>query len=324
MYTNKSSIEKTIENLLHRHECVILPDFGGFIVRDSPCNFNASKDVLKPFAKHIFFNPHLTQNDGLLVNEIQKLENLNYTEALEYCKNAIDQVRNEIENNGQKSFGKLGSFHQGQSSIWFSPNTSLNLSVESYGLVSVDLIEVKTPQVQNTSHSDILSEKLTETLADQTPIVSLDVPKRGLKPWLVAASFALLAHFIYLGLESKTARIQEASVLPHIEVQAPDSESISSIETAIDSNTLNTQAAVITEITEPQVEEVIQTTPEPIVIDQPVSNLNTVEVPTITEQVIAKYRLEGNANFHAADLNKKGQSAQVVRRGNWFEVLSPQ
>ena len=53
MHANKTTIERTIEQLLHRHECVILPDFGGFIVRDSPCNFNAAKDAIKPFAKNI-------------------------------------------------------------------------------------------------------------------------------------------------------------------------------------------------------------------------------------------------------------------------------
>jgi len=44
-----------------------LPGLGGFIVRDSPCNFTADKSMIKPAFRNLFFNPHLTQNDGLIV-----------------------------------------------------------------------------------------------------------------------------------------------------------------------------------------------------------------------------------------------------------------
>lgn len=323
MYTRKSSIEKIVEQLLHRHECVILPDFGGFIVRDSPCNFNASKDVLKPFAKHIFFNPHLIQNDGLLVSEIQKSENLNYNDALEFCKTEIDKIRNEVELNSNKSFGKLGTFHKGQSNVWFAPSSNINLSIESYGLGSVNINQVHSISEYKEEIASELKDRTSETVADKTPIVSLEIPKRGLKPWLVAASVALLAHFIYLGVENKTSTIQEASVLPSIEVVTP------SIETPITTDTiLEDTAALIetpsTEITVLESEPIVETSPEPIVSAPVVEPTPSVEIENtaseIKYQLIARYRMEGNANFHAADLTKKGQSVQVVQNGMWYEV----
>lgn len=323
MYTGRTSIEKLVEQLLHRHECVILPDFGGFIVRDSPCNFNASKDVLKPFAKHIFFNPHLIQNDGLLVSEIQKSENLNYNEALDFCKSEIDKLRNEVELNANKSFGKLGTFHKGQSTIWFAPSSNINLSVDSYGLGPINISQVHSIADLNEEIAIEIKEKTSETTPDKTPIVSIEIPKRGLKPWLVAASVALLAHFIYLGVENKTSTIQEASVLPAIELAKPSIEEPSTTPSVAIEDSVSNIELPSSDLTIVEAETTAESAPEPVIvepIEQTQSSIieNTAQV--IKYQSIARYRIEGNANFHAADLIKKGQKVQVDRNGIWFEV----
>jgi len=322
MYTGRESIEKLVEQLLHRHECVILPDFGGFIVRDSPCNFNANKDLLKPFAKHIFFNPHLIQNDGLLVSEIQKSESLNYNDALDFCKSEIEKLRNEVNQNTQKSFGKLGTFHKGQSTIWFAPNSNINLSIDNYGLGPIKFSQVHSISELNEEIASELKEKTSETIADKTPIVSIEIPKRGLKPWLVAASVALLAHFIYLGVENKTTASQEASVLPSIEVVKPKTENPITSET-ISADTAIMHEAPITEINVVESEPIVESNPEPVV-SAPIEPIETNKIQSNIEdtnyQLIARYRIESNANFHATDLIKKGNKVEVDHNGIWFEV----
>ena len=70
MSKSQNSIVEIIEHLLLNHECVVLPGLGGFIVRDSPCNFTADKSMIKPAFRNLFFNPHLTQNDGLLCHAL--------------------------------------------------------------------------------------------------------------------------------------------------------------------------------------------------------------------------------------------------------------
>ena len=325
MYANKTTIERTIEQLLHRHECVILPDFGGFIVRESPCNFNASKDVIKPFAKHIFFNPHLVQNDGLLVSAIQKSESLTYNEALEYCKSAIEQIRIEIENNNNKSFGKLGTFHKGQNSIWFAPNANINLSIESYGLSPINILQVHSLAEQKEEIALEVKSKTTESVVDRTPIVSIELPKKGLKPWLVAASVALLTHFIYLGVETKTNNVQEASVLPSIEVSTPETQS----NQALESTNLDTQVWVEETPTSETIAIETKTDDAVKVIESSTSSIEPVVVETVTpveiqNKIIARYRIEGNAKYHADDLIKKGQTANVIQNGEWFEVTIAQ
>ena len=325
MYANKTTIERTIEQLLHRHECVILPDFGGFIVRDSPCNFNATKDVIKPFAKHIFFNPHLLDNDGLLVSAIQNSENLSYSEALEFCKSAIAQIRVEIEQNNNRVFGKLGTFNKGQNSIWFAPNTNINLSIESYGLNPVNIVQVHSAAEQKEEIAFEIKSKTTESAADKTPIVSIEMPKKGLKPWLVAASVALLAHFIYLGVETKTKNLQEASVLPSIEANVPQIQNnqipeSTNLDTPILAQEIESSETVAIESAAEAQANAIESNP---VISAPVV-VETAAPVEIQNKTIARYRIESNANYHASDLNKKGQTAGVIHNGEWFEVTIAQ
>ena len=56
MSKSQTSIVEIIEHLLLNHECVVLPGLGGFIVRDSPCNFTADKSMIKPAFRNLFFN----------------------------------------------------------------------------------------------------------------------------------------------------------------------------------------------------------------------------------------------------------------------------
>jgi hypothetical protein len=80
------------------------------------------------------------------------------------------------------------------------------------------------------------------------------------------------------------------------------------------------------EITPEEPKPTVEETPEPIVeaaveIEQSKSIENTETTSTETKyQSIARYRIERNANFHAADLTKKGQNVQVERNGIWYEV----
>ncbi len=333
-------LDKTIELLLHRYECVILPGFGGFIVRDSPCNFNAAKDQVKPFARHIFFNTHLKENDGLLSKEIEKQENLSYAEANEHCRKAIEDLRNGIEAGGSMRFGDLGTFFKGQENIWFAPSPTLNLSLESYGLQPVDVHKVKTEAVP-VEEAETEEIKITQTEADRKPIETIEISGPGLKPWLIAASLALLVHFAYLGLEKPEINNNQASVVPELSVPLMDSfksevqDSDSAIASSDSSSIITDQAITNTNVTleVPEVtvsdtpvirEEIVQTPAiETVVIPAPSGNESEVAAAiVIKEHRVARYKLEVNAGYHVKDLIKQGISARVEFIGGWYEVIA--
>ena len=56
-----------IEHLLSVHDCVIVPDFGGFVVQTLPVRYDAGMHRFEPMRKDIVFNETLQYNDGLLI-----------------------------------------------------------------------------------------------------------------------------------------------------------------------------------------------------------------------------------------------------------------
>ncbi len=339
MSTFKHPLEKTIEQLLMRHECVILPGFGGFIVRDSPCNFNAAKDQIKPFARHIFFNPHLQQNDGLLSNEIAGLESMSFGDASEKCRIAIDDLKQSIESAGSKVFGNLGTFFKGQENIWFAPSTTLNLSLDSYGLSPVDIRLITESSVNK---AITIEKQITEeAIADRKPIESTEIKRPGITPWLVAASIALLVHFIYLKTEQTDPSRQEAALISLD--SAPNTDSLNTIpsqtetEDSISGNESIDTAVIPSSDLIPVIEPLEPTKPtEPEETVNPSEQNAGKEIPVIsdapvivqdssanqtTETVYARYIMESNALYHMKDLVKVGKSARVEFKDNWYFVI---
>lgn len=342
------SFEQLTEKLLNRYECVILPDFGGFIVRESPCNFNASKDRIKPASKHIFFNPHLTANDGLLYNEIQTARGCTYTEAVEWYQSVIAEYKQVIEDAGSRQFGALGTFHKGkENNFWFSPSSDLNLSLDSFGLSAVDIYKVASVNKPATIERALHPEPVAAELADNKPIVSTEPFRMNYKAWIAAATVALLVHFTYLKLETNDVTTNEASVLPTIESPVQEdaeanvdttSYSTTSIDTAAEvlPETLVSNAAenpviepsapvvvepVVTESKKVETSKATKVTPEPVI--EPVETV----VEPVAEPIynrVARYKLESNALAHKKDLEKKGKICKIELKGDLYELFEQQ
>ena len=62
-------IEHIIGELLLRHNCVIVPSFGGFVAKRASATIDYTTGVMQPPKKSILFNRQLINNDGLLIAE---------------------------------------------------------------------------------------------------------------------------------------------------------------------------------------------------------------------------------------------------------------
>ncbi|MDP5011107.1 MAG: hypothetical protein NWQ47_07765, partial [Crocinitomicaceae bacterium] len=82
------SVEQLIGDLLLRHNCVIVPTFGGFVANQTSAVIDYTNGVMSPPKKSLMFNRQLVNNDGLLVAEFAANNNLTYDES----KSTIDQL----------------------------------------------------------------------------------------------------------------------------------------------------------------------------------------------------------------------------------------
>src|SRR5690554_2150869 len=103
-----------IEFLLHEHNCVIIPDFGGFVVntiasrRDGIAAFHAPQSEL-------VFNRELTHNDGLLAQSYMKSYSLTFEAAMHKIESAVQEMKLQLREQKHVELGKLGSFKMNDS-----------------------------------------------------------------------------------------------------------------------------------------------------------------------------------------------------------------
>lgn len=124
-----------INALLHRHDCVIIPDFGAILTHKVPAQIHETTNTFYPPKKVLAFNEQLKQNDGLLANHIAKGESCSYSEAIEQIKLFTLQISDSIEEKGSYSVNQIGAFSLNiEGRLVFKPNNLNNFLVESFGL----------------------------------------------------------------------------------------------------------------------------------------------------------------------------------------------
>jgi len=128
-------IEEYISELLFEHNCVIVPDFGGFIGNYSPSRIDPVKHLFEPPHKKVLFNKGLTQNDGLLAHHISNREKVSYAEALDHIAKAVKHYQAEIKQNKRIALDFIGVLYTDeQGSLLFQQDEKVNYLPEAFGL----------------------------------------------------------------------------------------------------------------------------------------------------------------------------------------------
>ncbi len=126
-------INQYIKELLLLNDCVIIPEFGGFVANYKPATIENNQFF--PPTKEIAFNNKLISNDGLLINYISETEGASYFSAKQKLDNFVEETLLNLERNRNVYFDGLGYMHyDSRENLQFEPQLKQNLLVESYGL----------------------------------------------------------------------------------------------------------------------------------------------------------------------------------------------
>jgi len=136
-------LENYINDLLYRYDCVIVPNFGGFVTNNVGAKLNKLTNTFYPPKKQITFNSYLKHNDGLLANYIASNRNISFEDATKFIATGVAEWKKEIETTSVKiaSIGSLSLNDEKQ--LIFEPNASSNFLVTSFGLSTVESPSVK-------------------------------------------------------------------------------------------------------------------------------------------------------------------------------------
>ncbi|WP_405611325.1 SPOR domain-containing protein [Polaribacter sp. Asnod1-A03] len=126
-----------INDLLYRYDCVIVPDFGGFVTTRIGAKMDRDMQTFYPPTKQITFNSHLKHNDGLLANYIASAENTSFDKASSAISLSVIKWQNQLQS-GAIQIDNLGVLTLNENKqIIFEPNTTVNYLTESFGLTNV-------------------------------------------------------------------------------------------------------------------------------------------------------------------------------------------
>ena len=129
------NFNKAISDLLFQHECVVVPGFGGFLVKQENAHFNAGLNRFYPPAGTVYFNADLKASDGLIANYIANEHEISYREASDAIENWVNDVKNIISAKGFFVLQGIGSFSAGrEGNIEFTPDENANFLSSSFGL----------------------------------------------------------------------------------------------------------------------------------------------------------------------------------------------
>lgn len=141
--------EEILIELLLRHNCVVVPGFGGFVAKQVSAQIDFEKGVVSPPKKELLFNRFLLTDDGLFLAEYSRRNGLFYEEAKSKLQNYTDHLLQSLRAGEYVKVPKIGTFsreHDGQ--IRFEQDRFFNLLLSSHGLGHLSFVAHETEAIQ--------------------------------------------------------------------------------------------------------------------------------------------------------------------------------
>jgi hypothetical protein len=164
-----------LEHLLYDHECVIIPQFGGFVVNAQDYQFNAKENKIYPKRKCVAFNEKLKTDDRFLTTEWAINKSLSHKEASIEIAAISKDLKSLIVSQGSLTFGELGTFTlNSENRLSFTPNPDFNADLSVFGLFPVGLGYNRQPkEVKPTLEVIPTAEDLPTTVSEDYQPVKL-------------------------------------------------------------------------------------------------------------------------------------------------------
>ena len=285
------TVDHYISELLFLHDCVILPNFGGFVGNPQSAKLNKTTGILSPPSKQILFNSNLKTNDGLLITHISNQEGITQEIAKQNVITFANENNKKLTALKVLRIDKIGLFTLGkEKNIIFLQDSANNYSLDAFGM--------KAAHNKTISRVNEVEEKVVST------IQNIRTQNRNPRAFLRAAAVIIpLVALSYLSI-SQQDRInnvytQMATLNPFGTTEGPEEV----IETTPIKDVRIIESAEIIETS--MVEEVAT----PIIIQQH------------TFYIIAGAFVEQtNADKMITKLTRWNYNAEIVEEGNLIRV----
>ncbi|MCC5918515.1 MAG: SPOR domain-containing protein [Cryomorphaceae bacterium] len=305
-------MERHIYQLLHLHECVVIPNFGAFVLRYYPAELQEGTLMFRPPSRRVCFQPDLKISDGILAHYIARKEAISYREAVKRIEAEVKNWSETLRSGHSLALPGIGKLYQMPgNTLEFFPELSSNFLRDGYGFSIIRVSE---------------KSKKIPTILSRTPVESAEsMEQKVYTPWArrlsrVAAIVLPLALAVNMVSTSRTSPVSadQMAGMPGVEKLAPtklwldDEKSKASIET---------EASISFE---DAIEESypVNVSPEPVVKTVPKPVTESVTSAQHVHIVVGAFSEKGNAEKFIRELKGMGyaDAAIVEGKGNLTRV----
>lgn len=139
------SIIKGIKELLFLNDYLVIPKFGGFVLKSYASRYTSSNTHILPPSKTVSFNVQLKQNDGVLVNWLQREIASEAETALMHVQEFAEFCLGILNTKRRLTIDSIGLFYLDfENNLCFEPQQDSNFLSSSFGLGPVTLTELVT------------------------------------------------------------------------------------------------------------------------------------------------------------------------------------
>lgn len=133
-------LERHIEVLLLKYECVIVPGLGGFMTHHVDARYDEDESLFLPPLRTLGFNPQLQLNDSLLAQSYVEAYDISYPEAVQRIEEEVNELRQHIQNEGSYELNDIGVLSINDDGKYeFEPCEAGVLTPWLYGLGSFEM-----------------------------------------------------------------------------------------------------------------------------------------------------------------------------------------
>ena len=167
----EKSVIDAILNVVTHHECAVIADFGGFIVRRNPGLFNSFSGELKASTAIVYFNNEIKSDDGLVADALRNITGESFKTCQQILSDWVKHINNELSLKKNYSLLPLGNFHTNSSGgVFFISSPNFSIDPYSFGLPVFQWKWDLFSETSNTSTSkiDVVTKNKLEVSKEST------------------------------------------------------------------------------------------------------------------------------------------------------------
>lgn len=242
------NFNKLLLQLLSQEDCVILPDFGGFIVQKFSAELNSLTHRFEPPSRKIAFNEQLAAYDLSFAKFVASENTITVEEAEKLVVEFITSIKDSLSKNGLYDLKDLGRFTLDKTNKIQFESRQINLLNDSFGLPELHF----TPIERQVLQSRPAQKSLAREEKGNTGVLRV---KKNRAVLLVIPALLFLGAGLFV-LSNKNTQVMEASLLS----KSAKTQEIAKVETpavATMPTTVNTTEISETVTTKVETSEIV-------------------------------------------------------------------